>query len=175
MFVRMWRAFLRFLGRHDVTKVESQSGPALDSLVEQHGRSGAAKPVPLVMREVGSGNVQVGYAAGNVSSRVSHHTHSHAHVTVIHASAQAPANEPQSRKPTSAEHSAVLRRMDKLRDRVAVLGFMEREFGTRMVIHLKSEQLFRLNRYLDVVLQDARNVIHRPSAQAKQRRKHKQP
>ena len=132
---------------------------------EQQAPNVAAKPTSLVMREVGSGNVQVGYAAGSVSSRVSHHTHthSHAHVTVIQQSVQAPANEPQARKPSSTEHSAILRRMDQLRDRVPVLEFMEREFGTRMVIHLKSEQLFRLNRYLDVVLRDGRNTKKQPT------------
>ncbi|GAB6454944.1 hypothetical protein bcgnr5379_63350 [Bacillus cereus] len=52
--------------------------------------------------------------------------------------------------------------MGQLRDRIAVLNFMEDQFGTRMVIHLKPEQLYRLNRYLDVVLRDPRNVKHPP-------------
>lgn len=110
-----------------------------------------------VMSGVGHGNVQVGSAGGNVVSQ---------HITIIQAPSMAPAahcadrtglrpNTPPAgpaTQPTSIEQSATLRRMGKLRDRVQVLDFMEREFGTRMVIHLKTEQLFRLNRYLDVVL-----------------------
>lgn len=156
MFVRIWEAVLRFLGRHETPRAEPQSEPVQKPKFEQQAPNVAAKPTSLVMQEVGSGNIQVGYAAGNVSSRVSHHTHthSHAHVTVIQKSVQIPANEPRANKPSSTEHSAVLRRMDQLRDRVPVLDFMEREFGTRMVVHLKAEQLFRLNRYLDVVLRN---------------------
>lgn len=103
----------------------------------------------------GDNAVQIGKVQGEVHVNHGDHFHRHnhhSHITVIQASMQAPANEPQVRKPTPSEHSAVLRRMEQLRDRVAVLDFMEREFGTRMVIHLKAEQLFRLNRYLDVVL-----------------------
>lgn len=104
----------------------------------------------------GSHNLLVGQAGGDVVSQVNNYTHHH--VTVIQTPLQAPANEPQAMKPSPSGQSAALRRMDSLRNRVAVLDYMEREFGTRMVIHLKSEQLFRLNRYLDVVLRDPRNV-----------------
>lgn len=129
------------------------------------------------MEHVGDSNVQVGHAGGdvrviNVGSLVQHHAQHHSHITIIQAPNLAPAAmQPDAagmrqdapiagsvNKPTSHEQSAVLRRMDQLRDRVQVLDFMEREFGTRMVIHLKAEQLFRLNRYLDVVLRDARNA-----------------
>ncbi|WP_368921826.1 hypothetical protein [Comamonas aquatica] len=114
------------------------------------------------MSDAGHGNVQVGHAGGHVIGQVNHHHH----ITIIQAPSMAPAAQSADRtgfrtdapivgsvnQPTSLEQSATLRRMGKLRDRVQVLDFMEREFGTRMVIHLKTEQLFRLNRYLDVVL-----------------------
>lgn len=50
----------------------------------------------------------------------------------------------------------VLARMDKLPDRIAVLDFMEREFQTRMVIDLEPAQLYRLKRYVEVVLSAAK-------------------
>lgn len=96
----------------------------------------------------GSGNLQVGVAYGNVVSNVCHNTH----VTVIQAQPDA------SLMPSSMEQSAVLRKMDQLRDRLSVLEFMDVQFGTRMVIHLRTDQLFRLSRYLDVILRDPRNV-----------------
>ena len=101
-------------------------------------------------------------------SQVSHHSHvhshahnhTHSHVTVVQTSAQAPANEPQVRKPSSAEQSATLRRMNQLNTdtRIRVLNFMESKFGTRMVIELKAEQLNLLNRYLEPVMKDTRNL-----------------
>jgi hypothetical protein len=45
--------------------------------------------------------------------------------------------------------------MDK---RIRVLNFMESKFGTRMVIELKAEQLNLLNRYLEPVMKDTRNL-----------------
>lgn len=138
--------------------------PAKQSVVEiprMVSTSAAEAPTEAVTPSLfevdgGSNNLQVGYAGGNVVSRVSHHQHTHTHVTVIHA--QAPANEPQVRKPSSAEQSATLRRLDQLRDRIAILDFMERRFDTRMVINLKSEQLNLLNMYLDTVMEDPRNL-----------------
>lgn len=103
----------------------------------------------------GSGNLQVGVAHGDVVSSVSHLTQHTHYVTVIQTSASEGGN---TRKPSSSEQSAVLRRLDQLRDRARVLDFMDREFGSRMVIHLTPEQLYRLNRYLDVVLRDPRNI-----------------
>ena len=102
----------------------------------------------------GAGNVQVGVAYGDVISNVSHLTHHSNYFNFIHP--QSKQTEP-TRKPSSSEQSAVLRRLDQLRDRVSVLDFMDRQFGTRMVIHLTSEQLYRLNRYLDVVLRDPKS------------------
>lgn len=117
-----------------------------------------AWPGKLLPRQkvVGDGAIQIGLVTGSAQVHIDKGTHYH--ITVIQRFVHGPANEPQARNPSPSEHSAVLRRIGQLRDRVAVLDFMAREFGTRMVIHLRSEQLFRLNRYLDVVLRDARNV-----------------
>ena len=156
----MWETVLRWFGLLQPTKAEStavQKEPCIEASPAAEPLAEVAQPPSLVVNG-GSNNLQVGHAAGNVVSLVTHHSHTHTHVTLIQTPSQAPANEPQVRKPSSTEHSAMLRRMDQLRDRVAVLDFMEEQFGTRMVIHLKAEQLYRLNRYLDVVLSDPRNV-----------------
>ena len=137
----MWEKVLRWLGLSTQAKPEPQ--------VE------TTSPPSLAVNG-GSNNLQVGHAAGDVVSQVSHHSHNHTHthVTVIQASA----NESQIRRPTTAEQSATLRRLDQLRDRIPILDFMEQKFDTRMVIHLKSEQLNLLNRYLDAVMRDPRNI-----------------
>lgn len=118
--------------------------------------------------------VQVGKVSGVL--HVDHSTHSHTqhnnHVTIIQShkvhpmraayvspvAAQPTANfKPQGLAPLP-DCADVLRRMDKLRHRTRVLDFMDREFGTRLVIDLTPEQLFRTSKYLDVVLQDPRNL-----------------
>ena len=91
----------------------------------------------------GSGAVQVGRAEG--------------HVNVVHLTqhiyAPAPA-APQLRPRTtsSTDQSQVLALIDRVPDRIAVLDFMEREFDTRLVIELDARQLFRLRRYVEVIL-----------------------
>lgn len=126
--------------------------------------------------------MQIGKVHGrvHVDRSTHHHTQHHNHVTIIQAHSCAtvyPAHPaqptPQSAPRTAAQPvvidrppnvaapgacSATLSRMNLLRDRTRVLDFMEREFGTRMVIQLTSEQLYRLDRYLDVVLSDRRNL-----------------
>lgn len=115
----------------------------------------------------GSGNLQAGRVEGDL-----HHSHTQA-VYNIFMMAPDPAqtavvSEPSTKAediPTvqitrlqSQQHSAVLARMGQLhyRSRITVLDFMDREFKTRMVIELQTEQLFRLNKYLDVVLSNPR-------------------
>ena len=46
----------------------------------------------------------------------------------------------------------VLKLLDQVPDRMAVLDFMMREFGTRLVIDLEAQQLFRLRRYVQAIL-----------------------
>lgn len=110
----------------------------------------------------GSGSLQAGRVEGDL-----HHSHTQSVYNIfMMAGDMQPAQEhikpaepgkgqtPAFSMPESAEQSATLRRMGQLRNRITVLNFMEREFGTRMVIHLRSEQLKRLNLYLDAVMRN---------------------
>ena len=171
MWVRLRRTLGLWLLQNDVAaaKTPPMAAPVVMAMQDAGNENvqkaqGSSGPVHLSMTGVGSGNTQVGYAGGQVVSQVSHHSHNHSHthshVTVIQASAQAPANESQVRRPSSAEQSATLRRMNRLNTekRIRVLNFMESKFGTRMVIELKAEQLNLLNRYLEPVMKDTRNL-----------------
>lgn len=90
--------------------------------------------------------MQVGRAGGDVE--VVHITqHFYAPVPV-----QAAPPQPRPRTTSSTDQSQVLALIDRVPDRIAVLDFMEREFDTRMVIHLGPQQLYRLRRYLEVIL-----------------------
>ena len=82
----------------------------------------------------GSGTVQAGRIDGSVTV-INHHY----------------GGTRQARR-TTPDQKAVLQLMAGVPDRIAVLDFMEREFNTRMVIELKPAQLYRLRRYVEVVL-----------------------
>lgn len=84
----------------------------------------------------GGGSVQVGHMTGNVTV-INHH-----HGT----------RSPNDRRASAAQQREVLDMMDRVPDRITVLKFMEREFATRMVIDLHPSQLYRLRRYLEVVI-----------------------
>lgn len=115
------------------------------------------------MQDNGSGNLQAGRIEGDL-----HHTQAVYNIFMMAGDggqAQQPTKTVEPGKeqvqavqaramPESAEQSATLRRMGQLRNRITVLNFMEREFGTRMVIHLRPEQLKRLNLYLDAVMRN---------------------
>ncbi len=88
---------------------------------------------PTALRNTASGVVQVGKVDGNVTV-INHH----------HAPRRA---APRA----SEEQKIVLRLMDEVPDRIAVLAFMEREFNTRMVVELKPAQLYRLRRYVETI------------------------
>ncbi len=85
----------------------------------------------------GSGVVQAGRIDGNVTVINNHHKHL----------------APRAPVAFSAEHGAVLDLMKQLENRVAVLEFMQREFGTKMVKELQPAELFRLRRYVEVVIE----------------------
>lgn len=131
------------------------------------------------MHDTGHGNVQAGQVGGDL-----HHTHAVYNIYMVSSEAPkqaassgpeatqdelrpdvispalAPALEAtaQPNRPDSQQHSATLARMDLLqyRARITVLEFMSREFKTKLVIELQTEELFRLNRYLDRVLSNPR-------------------
>lgn len=63
-----------------------------------------------------------------------------------------PERRANARPSLKTDQSQVLALMDRLPDRIAVLDFMGREFGTRMVVELDAKQLYRLRRYVEVIL-----------------------
>lgn len=63
-----------------------------------------------------------------------------------------PDRRSSSRPSLKTDQSQVLALMDRLPDRIAVLDFMGREFETRMVVELDAKQLYRLRRYVEVIL-----------------------
>lgn len=85
----------------------------------------------------GEGTVQAGRIDGNVTVINNHHRH-------------LPARAPVAFSP---DHAAVLDLMKKLENRIAVLEFMQREFGTKMVKELQPNELYRLRRYVEVVIE----------------------
>lgn len=103
----------------------------------------------------GDSNVQVGRVDGNIRVTRKHQHgavqagHIDGGVTVINHHH----HHAQNRSASRAEQKAVLQLMDSVQDRIAVLDFMEREFQTRMVIELSPQQLYRLKRYVEVVIQ----------------------
>lgn len=95
-----------------------------------------------------------GHVAGG-DVHVSNTIHNHGPVYVIctppaHVDRQERRVRPRPSHKTN--QSQVLALMDCLPDRIAVLDFMDREFGTRMVVDLDSRELFRLRRYVEVIL-----------------------
>ena len=63
-----------------------------------------------------------------------------------------PERRSKPRPSPKTDQSQVLALMDQLPDRFAVLDFMGREFDTRMVVELDPKQLYRLRRYVEVIL-----------------------
>lgn len=108
----------------------------------------------------GDGAVQVGRAGGNV--KVVHITQ-HFYTSLARSGSERQADpqpiqvsRPDRRKgprgSLSEQQHRILSLLDLVPDRIAVLEFMEREFGTRMVIELDQRQLYRLRRYVEVIL-----------------------
>lgn len=170
----MWEAIWRWIRQWFASEPEAAGGyTPPEQVASQRLHRGAVQGI-----ENGADNVQVGVARGDVS------VSNQAVYNIYHlggqrgpqevSQASRPPCTPQSVKadvtmPSSVEQSAALRRLDKVPNRVAILDFMEREFGTRMVIHLKSEQLYRLNRYLDVVLHSTKAPPRKRSPQTRKK------
>lgn len=94
----------------------------------------------------GNGAIQIGKLQGSVTN-----VHLTQHIYAP-APMQAAAPQPRPRTTSSTDQSQVLALIDRVPDRIAVLDFMEREFDTRMVIHLGPKQLYRLRRYVEAIL-----------------------
>lgn len=101
-------------------------------------------------QSTGDGAMHIGQSAGPVTN-----VHLTQHIYAPPVQPTPPpqaARQPRQRSSATPEHRQVLALMDHLPDRIAVLDFMEREFGTRMVIELEPPQVYRLRRYVEVVL-----------------------
>lgn len=101
----------------------------------------------------GSDSVQIGKVTGNL--------------TIVNVAGQQPVRQPVSTVPGNrlrSEQSRVLALLGKLRNRTSVLEFMDRQFGTKMVIHLDERQLFRVRRYVETILESEAAVPVEPVA-----------
>ena len=87
--------------------------------------------------------VSKGVQAGRIDGNVTVVNHHHQHLA------------PRAPVAFSPEHGAVLDLMKQLENRVSVLEFMQREFGTKMVKELQPSELFRLRRYVEVVIENS--------------------
>lgn len=106
-------------------------------------------------KNTGSGAVQVGKAGGDVTV-VNLTQHITQHLSNFHAGSGLSPAAPVRRQANAAQRE-VLYLMMKLDEREgAVLDFMQREFGTRIVIDLNEAQLYRVRRYVEVVLKGGR-------------------
>lgn len=67
-------------------------------------------------------------------------------------------NRQRARKPATklqratSDHRQLLTLLDQVPDRIAVLDFMAREFGTRLVLELNASQTYRVRRYAEVII-----------------------
>lgn len=109
-------------------------------------------------QSTGDGSMHIGQSAGPVTTvhQVTQHFYAPCAPPVPVPQGSRPERRVRPRPPTATEQSHVLALMDRLPDRIAVLDFMEREFDTRMVIHLDSPKLFRLRRYMEVILDNGK-------------------
>ncbi|MDD5479674.1 hypothetical protein [Rhodoferax sp.] len=90
----------------------------------------------------GNGAIQIGKMGGGVTN-----VHLTQHIY------RAPAS-PAAHQYAGKDVRLVLALLDQVPDRIAVLDFMEREFGTRMVIELSAPQVYRVRRYAEVILKN---------------------
>jgi hypothetical protein len=98
----------------------------------------------------GSRAVQIGRAGGNVKVvHLTQHIYGQARQHPIKVTRP---DRRTKQRASLAEQHLVLGLLDQVPDRVAVLDFMANEFGTRMVIDLDAHELFRLRRYIEVIL-----------------------
>lgn len=107
----------------------------------------------------GNGAVQVSSNGGHVT--VVHLTQ---HVQPVMASPPVepiqPVMRPERPRTQATEgQREVLAMMRSLPDEGSVLGFMQREFGTRRVVELQPRQLYRVRRYIETINEKAAAVI----------------
>lgn len=116
-----------------------------------------AKLLPK-QKNSGEGAVQVGKAGGNVTVvHLTQHNTNHWGLSGNGSPSEAPVAPARKQhriyaQPNKAAQHALLKRLDEVTNRDAVLAFMRREFNTGLVIDLDGQQLFRLQRYIETVL-----------------------
>ncbi len=101
----------------------------------------------------GDGGVMIGKVDGCVSQvthNVSNVTHQHFYGPLQRQDADA-AVETKSGGIATYEQRQVLLMIRRVRNSDAVFAFMERTFGTRMVIDLQPSQLARVRRYVETI------------------------
>jgi hypothetical protein len=85
------------------------------------------------------------------SVEVNHHYNIH---QIQGAPLPSPHDSPDSRgKPSKFDQSKVLTLLDQVPDRKAVLNWMQDTFETKRVIALDTVQLYRVRRYMEVILE----------------------
>lgn len=97
------------------------------------------KHVLPTQKNTASGVVQVGHLTGNVTVNNYHHV---------------PASG-ATRSKATPDQRKLLDLLKQAPDRVVILNFMEREFGTSLVINLEPAQVFRVRRYVETVIATA--------------------
>lgn len=131
----------------------------------------------------GSGAVQVGRADGDVKVlQLTQHIYARSFPAPLAVTPQTcappqpshPSPPPPQRPVATPEQRDVLFLMQKLPDRIAVLDFMEREFNTRMVIELQPVQVYRLRRYVEVVLNEEQPLANYRQANSNRRERIRQ-
>ncbi len=63
-----------------------------------------------------------------------------------------PERRSKTRPPTAIDQRDLMQMMERLSDRAPMLDFMEREYGTRNILELESNQLYHLRWYVEVLL-----------------------
>jgi hypothetical protein len=86
-------------------------------------------------------------------------------VTIVHLTQHLPGSAAQTVQPTrpagiaNDEQRHVLQLIRQLANSNSVLDFMQREFGTRVVVNLQPAQLYRVRRYVEVIIKSEKNRV----------------
>jgi len=114
----------------------------------------------LQMGHVGNANVQVGQNSGSVKV-VNLKQERVTHIHVYGGSEGRQDNAAKSSAPisqTTPEQREVLRLMRQLRSRESTYAFMQKNFGTKMVIDLKPGELIRVRKYVESINERVRKA-----------------
>lgn len=85
----------------------------------------------------GDGAIQVGKVGGNV--------------TIVHVTQSPESSDTKPVSLTTAEQREVLGLIRRLRNNESVFVWMEKSFGTRMVMDLKPSEVMRTRRYVETI------------------------